>query len=1151
MPALGGNGLAFYLTDAFFDVGRIGIAMPGSGHSADSDSYAGNTGDVDATDGTDRIAEAIEHVSLTPAAAQWAILGATAATFTFPDFNSFFGLHGIPAPEEASREPGATPVLGNAIDVGGAIPFGGVIDLPDLGNNLWLNTDALRGDGSFFGALHGTFGEDWPAFNLEALPSGDPGGVTALPAEDDSFDGTIPVESPAAPISAVLLPDPLVDENAAGAIVGTLSAVDGVGPVTYSISSDPSGYFEIRGDALALKADVSLDHEASDSYSVSVVGTDADNNTASSDFTVVVGDVDEAPAGIADDGALVIVEDAGTGVETSPAGVSPDDGGTAPLSLVDEALGFKITFLDDLIINVADGISEDALAAALEAVGGSILEGAGQGVQLWSVSGDADAAAATLADLGVADAIERNAHIEDTISEVIEQAIISASPLPVTPQSPGFGATAVTPDDLHYNQLYGLDMISAPDAWERETGSSSVIVGVIDSGIDIDHPDLINNLWVNTGEIWGDGIDNDGNGYVDDYNGYDFVRNAGIGPGYAYDDERGHGTHVAGTIAAEGDNGIGVVGVAWDAQLMAAKFLDASGNGYTFNAVRAVQYTTDNGAHVSNNSWTGGSYSGSLNNAINNARLAGNLFVAAAGNEGHDSDVTPNYPAGYTQDNVISVASTTATDARSSFSNYGAISVDLAAPGSSIYSTTVGGGYGYKNGTSMAAPHVTGAIALMLSADPTLTYTEIRDALFNSVDPVSSMNGITTTGGRLNVDAALAAVMPDVAISDVVLPDSLVDENAAGAVVGTLSAVDGVGAVTYSISSDPSGHFEIRGDDLALKAGVSLDHETLDSYSVTVVGTDADSNTASSVFIVTVGDVNEAPVGIAGNGAPGIAEDAGIGTVIETYSVNHPDDGDTATYSLVDDAGGLFAIDAATGAVTVAGTLDYEISTSHSVTIRATDGGGLSVDRVVSVSVTDGNDAPVAVADSYTATENGSLTIAAGAGVLLNDTDVDVSDTLSVTAYDAVSMNGATVVLAADGGFTYTPAADFFGADSFSYTVSDGNGGTDSATVSITVDPASLFSAGEDVIDFNSVVAGSYAAGSQYDGLGGNDTVILAGSAPAATTAGFDSLQAFEAGAGDDFVTGGALNDIVNAGFGNDTVSGGAGADTLDGGGRP
>lgn len=325
MSALGGNGLAFYLTDAFFDVGRIGIAVPGSGRFADSDSYAGNTGDVDATDGTDRIAEAIEHVSLTPGAAQWAILGATAATFKFPDFNSFFGLHGIPAPEEAYREPGATPVL------------------------------------------------------------------------------------------------------------GTLSAVDGVGPVTYSISSDPSGYFEIRGDALALKADVSLDHEASDSYSVSVVGTDADNNTASSDFTVVVGDVDEAPAGIADDGAPVIVEDAGTGVETSPAGVSPDDGATAPLSLVDEALGFKITFLDDLIINVADGISEDALAAALEAVGGSILEGAGQGVQLWSVSGDADAAAATLADLGVADAIERNAHIEDTISEVIEQAMISASPLVLAP----------------------------------------------------------------------------------------------------------------------------------------------------------------------------------------------------------------------------------------------------------------------------------------------------------------------------------------------------------------------------------------------------------------------------------------------------------------------------------------------------------------------------------------------------------------------------------------------------------------------------------------------------------------------------------------------------------------------------------------------
>ena len=423
-----------------------------------------------------------------------------------------------------------------------------------------------------------------------------------------------------------------------------------------------------------------------------------------------------------------------------------------------------------------------------------------------------------------------------------------------------------------------------------ETGSSSVIVGVIDSGIDVDHPDLINNLWVNTGEIWGDGIDNDGNGYIDDYNGYDFVRNAGIGPGYAYDDEDGHGTHVAGTIAAEGNNGIGVVGVAWDAQLMAAKFLDANGDGFTFNAVRALQYTTANGAQVTNNSWGGSvAITVSCSNAINDARLAGNLFVAGCRQpERANNDSTPHFPSNYTHDNVIAVASTTSSDGKSGFSNYGAITVDLAAPGSSIYSTTMGGGYGYKSGTSMAAPHVTGAIALMLAADPTLSYTEIRDALFNSVDPVSSMNGITTTGGRLNVDAALAAIMPaEEAFAPVVVSaDSaaavteqsesaarithtrsgtidFTDANIAdahvvsvvpagsylgsfGAIVSNVAQGDGVGEITWTYSVDDASLD-------ALAAGETV----VQSYTVTI--RDSANQEVSQQVDITLTGANDAP----------------------------------------------------------------------------------------------------------------------------------------------------------------------------------------------------------------------------------------------------------------------------------------------------
>jgi subtilisin family serine protease len=249
------------------------------------------------------------------------------------------------------------------------------------------------------------------------------------------------------------------------------------------------------------------------------------------------------------------------------------------------------------------------------------------------------------------------------------------------------------PNDPRYPELWGLNNIGqtggltdadidAPEAWDYETGSSDVIIAVIDSGIDYLQPDLVENMWVNTGEIPDNGIDDDGNGYIDDIHGYDFHQ-VDSDPSDAY----GHGTHCAGTIAGRGNNGLGVTGVSWQAKLMACRFLSASGSGWTSDAIEAINYAVANGAKVLSNSWGGGGYSESLKAAIENARDNGVLFIAAAGNNGQDNDAIPHYPSSYNVSNVLAVAATDHNDALATFSNYGDESVHLAAPGVSILST--------------------------------------------------------------------------------------------------------------------------------------------------------------------------------------------------------------------------------------------------------------------------------------------------------------------------------------------------------------------------------------------------------------------------------------------------------------------------------
>lgn len=311
-------------------------------------------------------------------------------------------------------------------------------------------------------------------------------------------------------------------------------------------------------------------------------------------------------------------------------------------------------------------------------------------------------------------------------------------------------ASDTIPNDPSYTKLYGMTKISAPAAWSRFTGSKNVVVGIIDSGVDYTHTDLANNIWTNPGEIANNGIDDDGNGYVDDIHGWNFVTKTN-----APMDDNGHGTHVAGTIGAVGNNGIGVVGVAWNTQIAALKFLNSEGEGYTSDAILAVKYATKMGFDVTNNSWGGGSFSQSLQDAI--AAYKG-VFTAAAGNNGRNNDTRASYPANYNCNNIISIAATTSSDGRASYSNYGATSVDLGAPGDAIYSTYPNNSYATLSGTSMATPHVSGAAALIKSYYPGLTTAQIKTIILSNVDAVSSLKGKTVTGGRLNVAKCLSAL---------------------------------------------------------------------------------------------------------------------------------------------------------------------------------------------------------------------------------------------------------------------------------------------------------------------------------------------------------------------------------------------------------
>jgi len=398
--------------------------------------------------------------------------------------------------------------------------------------------------------------------------------------------------------------------------------------------------------------------------------------------------------------------------------------------------------------------------------------------------------------------IEIAGSVEDAIARLSQSKFVAYA-------EPDFVVKSdAVPNDPNFGLLWGMQNTGqtvnadpgiagadarATGAWDIGTGSAGFVVAIIDSGTLLTHPDLAANIWTNPGEIAGNGVDDDANGYIDDVNGWDF---------FSIDNDPndgGHGTHTAGTVGAVGNNGIGVAGVAWSCKLMALRFIGPTG-GFISDAILAVQYATRKAVKVSNNSWGGGGFSQGLFDAIAASRTVGHVFVASAGNSGQSSDTIPAYPAAYNLDNIISVAATDNNDARASFSNYGPVSVDLGAPGVNILST-YGTGYAYLNGTSMAGPHVAGVAALVYIRNPTWTYTQVKNQILSTARPIAGLAGLCVTGGVVNAAAALGAITPPPNTPPVVT----ITAPAAGASFATGVAITFTGTATDTQDGNRTG----------------------------------------------------------------------------------------------------------------------------------------------------------------------------------------------------------------------------------------------------------------------------------------------------------------------------------------------------------
>jgi len=424
----------------------------------------------------------------------------------------------------------------------------------------------------------------------------------------------------------------------------------------------------------------------------------------------------------------------------------------------------------------------------------------------------------------------------------------------------------VDPSDTSYAQLWGLKNtgqvvngasgtsdadIDANDAWDVTTGSAAVVVGVVDTGVDYNHPDLAGNMWTKP-----QGVTIGSFACATGTRGYNAVNNT-CDPL----DDHNHGSHVAGTIGARGNNTFGVVGVNWSASIMGLKFLNSSGSGTTADAIETFDYAIKAkqagvNVRVLSNSWGGGGYSQALKDKIDEAGANDILVVAAAGNGnafgvGYSVDSAPFYPCSYTSTNLICVAATTQTDAKASFSNYGATSVDLGAPGTNILSTIRGAGYSYYNGTSMATPHVSGAAALVL-ASCSRTASQLKAAILNNVDSVSSMAGRTVSGGRLNVNRAVRSGCGVGGGGDVTPPTVTINQAVGQADPSSASPVNFTVTFSEPVTGFTTGDVTLAGTAGATTATVTGSGAT---YNVAVTGMISSGSVVASIPAAVVQDL--------------------------------------------------------------------------------------------------------------------------------------------------------------------------------------------------------------------------------------------------------------------------------------------------------
>lgn len=343
-------------------------------------------------------------------------------------------------------------------------------------------------------------------------------------------------------------------------------------------------------------------------------------------------------------------------------------------------------------------------------------------------------------------------NIDNNASSATKDDVVS-SEIETEAKEEGILPDGTTPNDLSYNRQWGLQKINAPAAWDYTQGSKSVVVAVVDTGVDYKHPDLAANIWTNTKEIAGNGIDDDGNGYIDDIHGWDFGdKDNDPNDNDTSKKQYGHGTHVAGILGAVGNNNLGVSGVSPNVSIMVTKHYRANDSvGYLWDIPQGIRYAVDNGAKVINLSLGSSSFDKAQFEALSYANDRGVLVIASAGNNGRNNDVTPYYPANYDLPNIITVASLDQNNNLASDSSYGFQSVDIAAPGVGIYSTFPDSRYATWGGTSMAVPYVTGAAALLLAANPKLTVSELKRDILASVQQVPALQGKVATGGYLDL----------------------------------------------------------------------------------------------------------------------------------------------------------------------------------------------------------------------------------------------------------------------------------------------------------------------------------------------------------------------------------------------------------------